>query len=132
MRPEHRLALQTICKTQEDLQKMWDNPAIFKFNDKFQAWVTMCVAEDGNEPNKELVWTACVRLANPKKRNFKSTVFWTTHEKLKARSILIDQLDSVGQALGEEEFTSTKGMHLNKKLTAEERDIVLRPQLLGN
>lgn len=130
MRPEHRLALQNVCKSQEDLQKIWDNPAVFKFNSKLQAWVTMCVAEDG--PDKHLVWTTCVRLANPAKRNFKSVVLWTAHERLKARSILIDQLDSVGQALREEEFTSTKGMHLNKRLTSEERDIILRPHILGN
>lgn len=128
MKPEHRLALQTVCRTQEDLQKVWNNPAVYRFNNKLQAWVTMCVAEDGGK----LVWTACVRLANPKKRNFKSRKLWTISETLKARSILINELDGVGSSLGEEEFSSTKGLHLARKLTAEERDIVLRPELLGN
>lgn len=130
MRPEHLVALQNICKTQEDLQKVWDNPAVFKFNDKFQIWVTMCVAEDG--PDKTLVWTACVRLADPKRRKFKSAAVWTAHETVKARTILFDQLAEVGQALGEEEFSSTKGLHLNKKLTPEEHGIVLKPHILGH
>jgi hypothetical protein len=132
MKPEHLVALQNVCKTQDDLQKIWDNPAVFKFNDKFQIWVTMCVAEEGNEPHKELVWTACVRLADPKRRKFKASAVWTAHERLRARAILFDQLAEVGQELGEEEFNSTKAMHLNKKLTPEERGIVLKPHILGH
>ncbi len=130
MKPEHLVALQNICQSQEDLQKVWDNPAIYKFNDKYQAWVTLCVAEDG--PDKELVWTCCVRLANPAKRNFKSQKLWTTHERIKARNILLDQLAGVGTTLGEVEFTTISGMHFNKRLTPEERDIMLRPHILGN
>lgn len=125
-----RLALENVCKTQEDLQKVWDTPAIFKFGTSHQAWVTLCVAQDG--PNKDLVWAVAVRLANPKKRNFKSTKLWTTAERLKVRSILLDQLLGVGSPLGEEEFDTTKAMHINKRLTAEERDIILRPHILGH
>lgn len=130
MRPEQLIALKNICNSQEDLQAMWDNPAVFKFNDKYQAWVTLCVAPDG--PDKKLVWSVCVRLCNPKKGNFKSAGLWTVHEKLKARSILLDQLDGVGNVLGEDLFTSTKGLHLNRKLTPEENGFVLKPHLLGN
>lgn len=129
MRPEQRLKLNNVCYSQEDLQKIWDNPAIFKFNHKFQAWVTLCVAKEGQD---KLVWTAGVRLANRVRRNFKSVALWTIHERLKARSILIDQLDGVGSVLGEEEFNSTKAIHPNRNLTSEERNIVLAPHLLGN
>lgn len=130
MRPEQRLALDNICKTQEDLQTVWDNPAIFKFNHKYQAWVTLCLAEDG--PDKHLVWTTAVRLANPVKRNFKAVALWTISERLKARSILLDQLEGVGALLGEEEYTSTKAMHLNRMLTPKEKGIILAPHILGN
>ena len=128
MRPEQLLALQSVCDSQEELQKVWDNPAVFNFNKKFQAWVTLCVAYDNNK----FKWTACVRLANPKKCNFKSTVLWQINERLKARSILLDQLDGVGAVLGEEEFASTKGLFLCRLLTPEEKGLVLKPQLLGN
>lgn len=129
MRPEQLVALKNVCYSEEELQEIWNNPAVFKFNDKFQAWVTLCVAKEGTD---KLSWVCCVRLANPKKRNFKSAALWTIQEKIKARSILIDQLDGVGMAIGEEEFTNTKGMFLTKRLTEEEREVVFRPALLGN
>jgi hypothetical protein len=129
MRPEQLLALQNVCYSQEDLQNIWDNPAPFNFSKKHEAWVTMCVAKEGAD---KLLWTACVRLANPVRRNFKSSALWTTHERIKARNMLYDQLDGVGSFLGEEEFTSKKGMHLNKRLTEEERDVVFRPHILGS
>lgn len=132
MRPEHVLALQHPCKSQEDLQKIWDNPAIFNFSKKYKAWVTTCVAYDGGLEAEHLKWAACIRLANHTKQNFKSVALWTISERLRARSILIDQLAEVGSILGEEEFRTTNGLHFNKKLTAEEVGVVLKPHLLGN
>lgn len=130
MRPDQLLALQNICKTQEDLQVVWNNPWVFKLNNKFQLWVTMCVAADG--PDKNLVWTACARLANLTRKSFKNRKLWTAHEILKARTVLIDRLYGVGTSLGEEEFDTTTAMHINRCLNAEEKNIVLKPHILGH
>lgn len=128
MNQKQRKALEKVCRTQEDLQAVWDKPELFKFGSRILC-VTLCVAEDG--PNKELVWAAAVRIANPKKQNFKSVVLWSLQEKLKARAILLNELEGIGAVLGEEEFASKKAMHINKRLTTEERNIMLRPHILG-
>lgn len=129
MRPEQLVALKNVCCSQEEIQTVFNNPAVFNFSSKFKAYVTLCVAKEGDD---KYVWTACVRLANQAKRNFKSSALWTIQEKIKARNILLDQLDGVGAELGQEEFNSRKGMHFNKLLTPEEKWVVLRPAVLGN
>lgn len=128
MRAEQREALEHVCDTQEKLAQRWANPQVYRFGKLRQIWVMLCVAVDGGK----FVWSVSARIANPGKRNFKSVALWTTSERLRARSILIDQLDGVGLLLGEEEFESTKALHINRKLTEEEYSIVMSPQILGN
>lgn len=128
MRAEQREALEHVCDTQEKLAQRWANPQVYKFGKFRQIWVMLCVAVDGGK----FVWSVSTRIANLRKRNFKSVALWTTSERLRVRSILLDQLNGVGSVLGEEEFESSKALHINRKLTEEEYSIVMSPQILGN
>lgn len=128
MRAEQREALEHVCDTQEKLAQRWANPQVYKFGKFRQIWVMLCVAVDGGK----FVWSVSTRIANLRKRNFKNVSLWTASERLRARSILIDQLDGVGSLLGEDEFETTKALHINRKLIEAEYGVVMAPQILGN
>lgn len=131
MNQTQKLALAAVCKTQDDLQVVWNNPAVFKFSKKYQAYVTMCVVEEsvGDEEPK-LKWTAGIRLANPLKKTFKPTSTWMQDERWQAQRMLDDQLQGVG-GTEIEQFDTRVGMHLNKNVTPAEAVLIYSPNLLA-
>jgi hypothetical protein len=131
MTPAQIEALKHPCKTQEQLQELWDKPRHFHFpgGGKFKlALVVLAVVE---EPSG-FKWTASVRMYNRSKGKFKSYALWTRSDRLTAERILSSELIGAGDAAQEEVFTTSTGTHLNRPLTTEERNLMLRPHLLGS
>ncbi len=131
MTPAQIEALKNVCKTQEQLQVVWDKARHFKFPGAGKAkvaLVTLAVVEEKDG----LKWTSCVRLYNKHKQKFKRTGAYFPNEKLSASRMLDSELLGVGDGEKEENFTTKHGIHRNRALTAEEKKFVLFPQLLGN
>lgn len=122
-------AIKNPISTQEALKKAWDDPRIFHFDKKRHAYIVLIVSE---EKKDKYEWSVSVRIIDPKKGKVKPILSMTKAEKLRVRLMLINEIDSVGKALGEREFETKYAMHMAKSLTDEELEVMKNPSLLGN
>ncbi len=123
-------ALRNICRSQEDLQNIWNTEARqFQLPNAGKmklAVVNIAVVED----NGELIWTSAVRILNKKKGKLKRRETWSTIESMSAIMITSHELLGVGDESTGAQFESRHGTHFTKRLTPSEVTLALEPEVL--
>lgn len=128
-------ALQHVVRCSEDLQKVWDDPRIYKVEgDKNKRWlVTILVAYETPEGKEaQYIWSASARLLSFKRKVLKAVNVWTPTERSKANQILISELDDVGLLMSETESVSPYALIRERKLRVNEQLLIKNKSLLGN
>lgn len=123
MTPFQAELLRNPISSDEDFQKAWNNPRRFNLTaSNLVVLITTVAAND----NDVLKWTTSVRLYHRKKKRLKPVQLWSATERMQAMKMLIHELETVGEVETEELYESEKAIHLTRKVTVQDRVLVVR------